>query len=68
MAYRLHSTHHNPALGKVAKLYRDSEWNEWKVIFILDDSHIAAADYFTDDKVDALATAEKWLKEPRPIA
>lgn len=47
---------------KVAKVYRDSEWNEYRVVYLLNGSKLNNADYHTSDKVDALDTAANWVK------
>lgn len=44
---------------KAAKVYRDSEWQEFRVKFFDKCVHITDADYHTDDKADAVSTA-KW--------
>lgn len=43
--------------GLQAKVYRDAEWNEYRVRFYFDGQLNAEADYFTGDKQDALMTA-----------
>jgi hypothetical protein len=50
----------NLAAGREAKVYRDSEWQEWRVKFYQDGQHLAEADYHTDDKGDAQHTARSW--------
>lgn len=45
---------------RCAKVYRDSEWQEWRVRFFIDDEHQTEADYHTDDKADAQHTARSW--------
>jgi len=54
---------HTETLGdKTAKVYRDSEWQEWRVrLYIRGELH-APADYFTDDKADAIATAAVMVR------
>lgn len=43
--------------GRFARVYRDSEWNEYRVRFFRGGKYESAADYHTDDKQDALDTA-----------
>ena len=40
-----------------AKIYRDAEWNEYRVKFFHVGSHLPDGDYFTDDESDARGTA-----------
>lgn len=49
--------------NKTAKIYRDNEWNEFRVKFFIDGKYIGEkADYHTDDKQDATTTANSELK------
>ncbi len=48
-------------LCRAVKVYRDSEWNEYRVRLYIDGRLHAAADYFTDCKSDALATARAMV-------
>lgn len=62
MALRLIDTVVND-LGSVggvlmAKVYRDAEWNEYRVKFYRDGRHQSNADMHTDDKQDAIDTAK----------
>ena len=44
-----------------AKVYRDVEWNEYRVKFhVADTGYLTEADYHTDDKQDALDSAVAW--------
>lgn len=47
------------ALDRHAKVYFDSDLQEYRVKMYHGTVHLHAADYFTDDKQDALAVA--WL-------
>lgn len=64
---------HIETLGdKSAKVYRDSEWNEYRVrLYIRGELH-APADYLTSDKADAIETAcamvRPDLRRPRPLS
>ena len=40
-----------------ANVYRDAEWNEYRVRFYHFEDLIEDADYFTDDKADAISSA-----------
>lgn len=51
----------NQTTGREARVYRDSEWQEWRVRFYDQGLHLAAADYHTDDKGDAQHTARAWV-------
>lgn len=42
---------------KTAKIYRDSEWNEFRVRLYVDHVLNPASDYHTDDESDAFDTA-----------
>ena len=46
-----------------AKVYRNAEWQEYVVKFYaVEGVHLKSADYHTDDKADALKTAEAGTK------
>jgi hypothetical protein len=47
---------------KTAKIYRDSDTEEYIVKFYVDGVYQRKADYFTDDKQDAIGTAKAELK------
>lgn len=49
--------------NKAAKIYKDSGTNEFVVKFFINDKHKENADYFTDDKEDAVNTATNMLKK-----
>lgn len=62
-----------PALRKVrafsnadgsrrAVVFRDAEWGEFRVSFAKNGSEKPRADYHTDDRTDALGTAEHFCK------
>lgn len=40
-----------------ARVYRDTDWNEFRVRFFDANGHLTESDYHTDDKLDALDTA-----------
>lgn len=60
---------HIETLGdKIAKVYRDSDWNEYRVrLYIRGELH-APADYFTEDKADAIATAAAMVRPDLRLA
>ena len=60
---KLIHTHTSESGKKVAKVYKDSEWGEYRVKHYTDGKHHVKADYHTDDKEDAHGTAKSWLKE-----
>lgn len=43
-------------------LYRDSEYNEFRVVHVAEGEHLIRADYHTSDKDDAVATGGIFLK------
>lgn len=43
------------------KIYRDTDWNEFRVEFYVNGKHQVDADYHTDDKQDAMDSSKKWL-------
>jgi hypothetical protein len=50
------------SLGHTAKVYHDSDWQEYRVKFYdTDGTHITAADYHTDSMDDASSTARYIL-------
>ncbi len=53
---------HTIVLGtRIAHVYRDAENNEYVVRFYTNGKHNKMADYFTDDKLDAVQTADHWV-------
>lgn len=59
MAKRLiSSTGKNPTNGRAGKVYRDTEWGEWVVAMLADDTQVGT--YHTDDKDDAVSTCNGW--------
>lgn len=58
----------NTTTGREARIYRDSEWQEWRVKFYEQGQHLTAADYHTTDKGDAQATARGWVWYPKTTA
>ncbi len=50
-----------PILG--ATVYRDAEWDEYRVKFFRDGVYQSKADYHTDDKEDALSTARSFISK-----
>jgi len=48
--------------GQSAKVFKDTEWNEYRVKFYDEEGqHMTQADYHTDDKQDAEDTARHQL-------
>lgn len=43
---------------QAAKVYRDAEWQEYRVKFFVNGQHNEPADYHTNDKEDAIGTAK----------
>lgn len=48
--------------GQAARVYCDSEWQEYRVRSYSDGKLLAERDYFTDNKEDAFSTADTILK------
>jgi len=48
---------------KAFKIYRDVEWNEFVVKFFVNGQHQVDADYHTDDKNDAVDTAQRFISD-----
>lgn len=61
MALRLINT--IEADSNTAKVYRDSDWNEYRVKFFASGVHQVDADYHTTSKEDAISTAESIVKQ-----
>lgn len=53
-------------LDRTAKVYKDEDWNEFRVKFYIKGVHQAGSDYHTDSRSDALQTASTWAKETQP--
>lgn len=45
-----------------AKIYKDSEWNEFRTKFFVDGKHQENGDHHTDDKEDAINTADHTIR------
>ena len=58
---RLIATIHKAAAEATAKIYKDTDWNEYRVKFYRAGQHLTGADYHTDDKEDAHDTAHGQL-------
>lgn len=50
---------------RTAKVYRDSEWGEWRVVFYLDGVKQAGSDYHAGDKEDSLHMAALYCEGPK---
>ncbi len=50
----------NTKTGREACVYKDSDWQEWRVKFYEHGIHLLNVDYHTDDKADAMHTARSW--------
>jgi hypothetical protein len=57
MARKLIETISVPNSTMVAKVYRDSTWDEYRVVFYLDGKKVEGADMHTSDNDDAMRTA-----------
>ena len=53
--------------NKTAKVYKDYDWNEYRVKHFIGGKHQKNADYHTDDADDAHTTAKKFIKENETI-
>lgn len=58
---RLICTIHRAAADATAKIYRDTDWGEYRVRFYRAGQHQTGADYHTDDLEDATDTAHGQL-------
>jgi len=52
----------NKAIGFKAKIYFDSDYDEYIVKFYDGPDHLENADYFTSDRIDAFNTAKIELQ------
>lgn len=55
---RLISTINKASEELTVKTYKDTEWSEYRVKTYIQGQHQTAADYHTDDRQDALDTAQ----------
>lgn len=52
----------------IVYIIRDTHWEEYIVQLWIDGDHLESADYYTDDKLDALRTSEHmFLKAHRQL-
>lgn len=60
----IHKAVHTSGSGTThtAKVYRDSEWNEFVVVFSVDSHILNKSDYHTSDKQDATDTADYHIQ------
>lgn len=64
MAHRKFSELSNGDTGRIAKVYTDGCWGEYIVKFHHPKTgHNKDADYHTSDRVDALDTAQHWIRQ-----
>lgn len=52
---------------RTVKVYRDSEWNEYRARLYESGKLYAPADYHTDDRTDAIETAKKMAEPPMTL-
>lgn len=57
---KIHQIDHTTAMGTThtIKVYRDPEWKEWVNEYLINGVAQTGSDYATDDKQDALDTAQ----------
>ena len=48
-------------INNFAKVYWNREWREYLVKLFIDGIHMPKADYFTNDKADAISTANRMM-------
>jgi len=60
---KLVGTHHSDCGTKTAKVYKDSDWDEYRVKHFKNGKHLSDGDYHTSDKDDAHGTAKQFIKE-----
>ena len=53
-------------LSRLAKVYRDSTWGEYRIKFWQEDEYMKEADYHTTDKDEALQFAQRWAEGVAP--
>lgn len=53
----------NAESGRIAKLYHDAEWGEFRVVFYKGTIKQAGADYHASDRSDAIDTANHWTNQ-----
>lgn len=63
MALRKLGVFFNQITDKKAEVFRDSEWDEYRVKFHLKGKYQPEADYHTDDRRDADTTASNWVNK-----
>jgi hypothetical protein len=61
MSLRKVGTFFNQITDKKADVYRDSEWQEFRVKFYVRGQYQKNADMHTDDRRDADFTASEWV-------
>lgn len=54
--------------NRTAKVYYDPDVHEYVVKFYIEGGYLLNSDYFTDDRSDALNTANSWSREQQPDA
>lgn len=65
MSQRLVQTYHNKETNRIARLYRNTEYEEWIVRFTEGDKDFGRdCDYYTMDLDDARGTALVWIDNP----
>lgn len=50
-----------------AIVYRDPDWNEYRVVFYRDGVKLPDANYYTGDKEDAMSTAQHEVERMRQL-
>jgi hypothetical protein len=61
MALRKLGTYFNAATLRKADVYKDTDWNEYRVKFYIAGEHQTEADYHTDDKNEANENAINFI-------
>jgi hypothetical protein len=54
----------NTATGHETRVYKDVEWNEYRIKHYVNGQHLVEADYHTDDKEEALHHGAVWPFKP----
>lgn len=63
MSKRKIATVTNQSGSRVAKVYRDAEWQEFVTKFFDNGVYLDKADAFNNEKADAIGTAENWVNQ-----
>jgi hypothetical protein len=66
MTMRVVHTYATEVAGADVRVYRESEWQEYMAVVRVDGVRLDATSYHTDNRADALATAERMARDYHP--